>query len=266
MFRGVGAFALLRPQTADQLARIPTCPNAESPVSHPDPVVHQTVLVVDDDEEVRATVANTLTSRGFRVYEARNGNEAREQLASRDVEIVVLDLGLPDISGLDVLHHIRDVSALPVIILSGHGEEIDRVVGLEMGADDYVVKPFSARELEARIHSVLRRAGQRRDHRRILDFGELLVDTGAREVRFRGCLVPLTPKEYQLLAHLVERPRICCSRGDLLREVWASDAQWQDEATVTEHVRRIRNKLGLAPDEQSWISTVRGVGYRFDPA
>ena len=237
----------------------------ESPVSHSDAVVHRTVLVVDDDEVVRATVATTLASRGFRVHEARNGTEAHCQLANRDIEIVILDLGLPDISGLDVLQQIRDTSNLPVVILSGHGEEIDRVVGLEMGADDYVVKPFSARELEARIHSVLRRAGQQLDHRRVLDFGELLVDTGAREVRFRGSLVSLTPKEYELLAHLVERPRICCSRGDLLREVWASDAQWQDEATVTEHVRRIRNKLGLAPDEQSWIRTVRGVGYRFDP-
>ena len=230
-----------------------------------DSALHHTVLVVDDDETVRVTVATNLAGRGFRVYEARNGTEAREQLATRDVELVVLDLGLPDISGLDVLQQIRDRSALPVIILSGHGEEIDRVVGLEMGADDYIVKPFSARELEARIHSVLRRAGQQLDHRRILDFGELLVDTAAREVRFQGELVALTPKEYELLAHLAERPRIACSRGELLREVWASDAQWQDEATVTEHVRRIRNKLGLAPDEQSWIATIRGVGYRFDP-
>ena len=224
------------------------------------------VLVVDDDEGVRATIAGTLSTRGFRVYEASSGMQALEQLETRDIHLVVLDIGLPDMNGLEVLTKVRESTQLPIIILSGHGDEIDRVVGLELGADDYVVKPFSARELEARINSVLRRGGATSaSARSVLAYDDLVIDTAAREVSLSGTLVSLTPKEFDVLAFLAARPRVCFSREDLLHEVWSSAAAWQDDATVTEHVRRIRQKLGLQPDQQRWLVTVRGVGYRFDP-
>lgn len=207
----------------------------------------------------------SLVNSGFRVYESSAGAGALDQLETRSIDLVVLDLGLPDISGLEVLTRIREKGDLPVIILSGHGDEIDRVVGLEMGADDYVVKPFSSRELEARIHTVLRRGGAQRPARTALEFDGLRIDPLAREVLLDDRPVALTPREFDLLAFLAERPRVSFTRDQLLREVWGSAAEWQDEATVTEHVRRVRQKLGLPPDDQRWLVTVRGFGYRFDP-
>lgn len=223
------------------------------------------ILVVDDEADVRGSVAGGLTNRGFRVYESGSGRSALSQLESRVIDLVVLDLVLPDITGLEVLSKIRENGDVPVIILSGHGQEVDRVVGLEMGADDYLVKPFFQRELEARINSVLRRGSAGGSRKRVFEFDGLRVDTIAREVLLFGQPVNLTPREFDLLAYLAERPRVCCTRDELLREVWGSAAEWQDESTVTEHVRRVRHKLGLPPEDQRWLVTIRGVGYRFDP-
>jgi len=164
---------------------------------------------------------------------------------------------------LEVLTEIRKKSNLPVIVLSGRGEESERVVALEMGADDYVVKPFLVRELPARIRSVLRRARPAPSAR--MEFGPLEIRLAEREVVLAGRTIETTAKEFDLLAKLASHPRRVFSRAELLEEVWGSSRDWQDPATVTEHVRRVRRKIENDPEQPRWLQTVRGVGYRFEP-
>jgi two-component system, OmpR family, phosphate regulon response regulator PhoB len=221
------------------------------------------VLVVDDDEVVRGLVRDGLEREGFEVAEAGDGNEALGAIERFVPDLLVLDVNLPDASGFDVLHRVRDASRLPVILLSGRIDEIDRVLGLELGADDYVVKPFSPRELASRVRAVLRRAHD--DPCPRVDFGELTVDLSRREVYKRGALVELRAKEYDLLAFLAAAPRRVFSREELLEHVWRSLPGWQDLATVTEHVRRVRARLEDDREHPRWIRTVRGVGYVFEP-
>jgi DNA-binding response OmpR family regulator len=176
---------------------------------------------------------------------------------------------LPGRDGLSLVRELRAAgSALPIILLTARGDEIDRVMGLELGADDYVTKPFSPRELIARVRSVLRRTGGApADDERptTLGSGDLVIDTESHEVRVRGELIELPPKEYDLLACLTASPRRVFSHEALLRQVWDSSIQWQDPATVTVHVGRLRRKIGPRSDGSPWITTVWGVGYRFDP-
>jgi DNA-binding response OmpR family regulator len=224
------------------------------------------VLVVDDEPTVREVVAGYLRRDGHEVSEAADGPTALDLLQSEPPDLVVLDMMLPGVSGLDILRHIRAHGDLPVIMLTARADEVDRVAGLELGADDYVVKPFSPRELAARVNGVLRRAVPRQPAPAIThDFGDLTIDTRAREVRSRGELIEMTPKEFDVLTHLAAAPRQVFSRADLLRDVWQSSPDWQDPATVTVHVRRIRNKIELDPERPRWITTVWGVGYRFEP-
>jgi DNA-binding response OmpR family regulator len=175
---------------------------------------------------------------------------------------------LPARNGLDVLGDLRRTSDIPVILVSARAEEDDRVAGLRLGADDYVTKPFSAAELSARVESVLRRSVMRRapatsDGR--LAFEGLAIDLRTREVRVAGAKVEMTAKEFDLLAYLAGEPREVFSRDELLRQVWGSSSNWQSDATVTEHVRRLRRKIEDDPDNPRWIATVRGAGYRFEP-
>ncbi len=224
------------------------------------------VLVVDDEPTVREVVAGYLRRDGHLVSEAPDGPSALDLLDREPPDLVVLDMMLPGVSGLDILRHIRSRGDLPVIMLTARADEVDRVAGLELGADDYVVKPFSPRELAARVNSVLRRTTPRAPATAAVhDFGDLHIDTRAREVRCRGALVEMTPKEFDVLVHLAASPRQVFSRADLLRDVWQSSPDWQDPATVTVHVRRIRNKIELDPEQPRWITTVWGVGYRFEP-
>ncbi len=224
------------------------------------------VLVVDDEPTVREVVAGYLRRDGHEVSEAGDGPVALELLDAERFDLVVLDMMLPGVSGLDILRYIRGRGDLPVIMLTARADEVDRVAGLELGADDYVVKPFSPRELAARVNGVLRRAAPRPPVAAVAhDFGDLMIDTRAREVRCRGALVEMTPKEFDVLAHLAASPREVFSRSDLLRDVWQSSPDWQDPATVTVHVRRIRNKIEVDPERPRWITTVWGVGYRFEP-
>lgn len=224
------------------------------------------MLVVDDEPTVRDVVVGYLRRDGHAVSEAADGPSALQLLDDEEFDLVVLDMMLPGVNGLDILRRIRSAGDMPVIMLTARAEESDRVAGLELGADDYVVKPFSPRELAARVNGVLRRAAPKppavADR---LEFDGLVIDQRSREVALDGGLVELTPKEFDVLAHLAGAPRQVFSRADLLRDVWQSSPEWQDPATVTVHVRRIRNKIEADPEYPRWITTVWGVGYRFEP-
>jgi DNA-binding response OmpR family regulator len=224
------------------------------------------VLVVDDEPTVRDVVVQYLRRDGHEVTEAVDGHQALELLASSAPDLVVLDLMLPGVDGLEILRRLRATSDVPVIMLTALSEEVDRVTGLELGADDYVVKPFSPRELAARVNGVLRRSNGRDDPPPdVIEHGGLRIDGRSREVHLDDRLIETTPKEFDLLAFLAASPRQVFSRADLLREVWQSSPDWQDPATVTVHVRRIRNKIEADPEHPRWIATVWGVGYRFEP-
>ena len=227
------------------------------------------VLVVDDDAATRTVVHWQLVDSGFRVVEAEDGATALRRLRNDHPTLVVLDLSMPGVGGLDVLRAVRDGrsgrSDTPVIVLSGRSGETDRIVGLDLGADDYLVKPFSPGELVARIRSVLRRSLPERSSEAVV-VGDLRVEPAARRVLRAGQEVELTPKEFDLLAFLVTHPRQVFSRAQLLDRVWASSSEWLGEATVTEHVHRLRHKLEADPSAPRLLRTVRGAGYRLtDP-
>jgi DNA-binding response OmpR family regulator len=221
------------------------------------------VLVVDDDDVVRGLVRDGLEREGFDVHDVADGASALAVLEERPASLVILDVNLPARGGFEVLSAIRAGSSVPVILLTGRVDEIDRVLGLELGADDYVVKPFSPRELAARVRAVLRRSGA--DAHRALAFGDLAIDQVAREVKLRGEPVDLTAREFDLLLFLAQSPRRVFSHGELLEQVWHSTSDWQDPATVTEHIRRIRAKIEADREHPRWIRTVRAAGYAFEP-
>ncbi|MGZ8755432.1 MAG: winged helix-turn-helix domain-containing protein, partial [Acidimicrobiia bacterium] len=189
---------------------------------------------------------------------------ALELAKARPPDLLILDVMLPSKDGFSVLQELRKTSLVPVILLTARADETDRVLGLELGADDYVVKPFSPRELAARVRSVLRRSNPKEPGFR-LEFEGLSIDPQTREVRVAENSVDLTPKEFDVLAFLAAHPRQVFSRGQLLQQVWDSSAEWQDPATVTVHMRRLRTKLEADPQDPRWLLTVWGVGYRFEP-
>jgi DNA-binding response OmpR family regulator len=229
----------------------------------------RTVLVVDDEPMLRNLLCRLLRMEGYEVLEAEDGQTALEVCAKENPDLVLLDVMLPARDGLDVLGELRRTSDIPVILVSALAEEADRVTGLKMGADDYITKPFSAAELSARVESVLRRAPMRSASKATrsssLSFDGLVIDLGTREVRVAGEKAEMTAKEFDLLAYLAGSPRQVFSREQLLQQVWGSSSNWQSDATVTEHVRRLRRKIEDDPDNPRWITTVRGVGYRFEP-
>jgi two-component system, OmpR family, phosphate regulon response regulator PhoB len=232
-------------------------------MSGSEPITTRRVLVVDDEHGLRVAVHRALETEGYRVEEAANGADAITAARACPPDAVILDLGLPDMSGMDVLAELRRIGTMPVLVLSGRAGEADRVAALELGADDYVVKPFLARELAARVRALLRRSGMSTGASKMA-FGALVIDTDAREILVDGTVVDLTTKEFDLLAYLAAAPRRVVSREELLRSVWDSSAEWQDADTVTEHVRRVRLKIETA-GSTGWITTIRGVGYRFEP-
>jgi two-component system, OmpR family, phosphate regulon response regulator PhoB len=222
------------------------------------------ILVVDDDEQSRALVRVALEREGFSVLEAADGAVALEMVATEGPDLVVLDVNLPSMGGFDVLSELRLAHSLPVIMVTGRDAETDRVLGLELGADDYVIKPFAPRELTSRVRAILRRSSPASSEEH-LDFVGLHIDLTSREVKVEGRAVGLTTREFELLAFLASSPRRVYSRAQLLERVWSSALEWQDPATVTEHVRRIRLKIEPDHDSPHRIRTVRGVGYAFDP-
>ena len=222
------------------------------------------ILVVDDEPTVREVVSEYLRRDGYEVCELDRGDTVAQTVERFRPDLVVLDVMLPGASGMDLLRDGR-VGGVPVILLTARVEEADRILGLEFGADDYVTKPFSPRELVARVRTVLRRAKGPVADTETLVFDGLRVDVRAREVMVGDQPVGLTAKEFDLLAFLAAAPRQVFSRAQLLEQVWESSAEFQDPATVTVHVRRLRQKLETNPDEPRWITTVFGVGYRFEP-
>ena len=223
-----------------------------------------TVLVVDDEPIVREVVVRYLKREGYRTLEAGDGDRARELVERFSPNLVVLDLMLPGTDGLTLCRWIRERSDLPVIMLTARGEEADRIVGLELGADDYVTKPFSPRELATRVRAVLRRSSPSPSRTEHLSFGELEIDVPTREVRKDGELLRLTAKEFDLLWFLASHPRKVFSRDQLMDRVWGYEAAF-DTGTVTVHVRRLRQKIEENPSRPRFLETVWGVGYRFVP-
>lgn len=225
----------------------------------------QRILVAEDDVASRTATRMFLQRFGYDVGEAADGPATLREASMGHYDLVLLDLGLPGVDGEDVLARLRRDSALPVIVLTGRSEERERVRVLDLGADDYVVKPCSLPELEARIRAVLRR-GQPAPPSHRIEFDGLTIDRHAHRVEVDGAPVDLTPKEFDLLAFLASSPDQVFTREDLLEHVWGSTQDWQDPATVTEHVRRLRLKIERDPSSPRWLHTVRGVGYRFSDA
>ena len=230
------------------------------------PVVTARVLVVEDDPNVAEVVARYLLREGYRVETVADGARGLERALSDPPDLVVLDLMLPSLGGLEFCRRLRAVAPVPVIMLTARGEETDRIAGLELGADDYVAKPFSPRELTARVKAVLRRATAplaSGTEPSILRAEDLEVDVVAHEARLRGQLVALTAKEFDLLVHFMRHPRRAFRREELLQDVW--DFSYGDTSTVTVHVRRLREKIEPDPASPRYVCTVWGVGYRFEP-
>ena len=224
-----------------------------------------TVLVVDDEPIVRDVVVRYLQRDGFDTLEAGDGDTARSIIESGEPDLVVLDVMLPGTDGLALCRWIRADGALPVIMLTARGEAADRIVGLELGADDYVTKPFSPRELAIRVRNVLKRSETApRTTPQRLTFDELTIDGPAREVTLSGEPVRLTGKEFDLLFFLASNPREVFSRKQLMDRVWGYEAAL-DTGTVTVHIRRLRSKIEPDPSAPRRLETLWGVGYRFVP-
>jgi DNA-binding response OmpR family regulator len=224
----------------------------------------KTILVVDDEPIVREVVVRYLQRDGYMTLEAGDGDLARTMLERSSPDLVVLDVMLPGTDGLELCRWIRSNSELPVILLTARGEEADRIVGLELGADDYVTKPFSPRELSARVRTVLRRTQPREHEDERLTFGDVEVDAATRDVRKAGRPVQLTAREFDLLWFLAKNPRRVFSRDQLMSRVWGYEAA-VDTGTVTVHVRRLREKVESDPSNPRHLQTVWGVGYRLAP-
>ena len=223
------------------------------------------ILVVDDEPIVLDVLERYLTREGFTVDTVTDGVSALESIRAERPDLVLLDLMLPRMGGLEVFRRIAGPEAPAVIMLSAKGDESDRVLGLQLGADDYVAKPFSPREVVARVQAVFRRTGPASAAPRgLLTFGELEIDQSSRQIRVAGQPVRLTRKEFDVLELLASHPRRVFTRTQLLEEVW--DFSWEgDGSTVTVHIRRLREKIEPDPSRPRHLVTVWGVGYRFDP-
>jgi DNA-binding response OmpR family regulator len=223
------------------------------------------ILVVDDEPNIREVVELYLRRDGHTVVAAADGEEALRLYQQTEPDLVVLDLMLPKVSGLEVCRRIQASERVPVVMLTARGEEEDRIVGLGIGADDYVVKPFSPRELAARVEAVLRRVNEARagsGDEKSMVFGDLRIDPGAREVTIRDAPVTLTAREFDLLHHMASHPKRVFTRDHLMETVWGY-AFAGDTSTVTVHIRRLREKIEPDPARPRYLQTVWGVGYRF---
>jgi DNA-binding response OmpR family regulator len=224
-----------------------------------------TILVVDDEPNIREVVGLYLRRDGHTVVAAADGDEALRLNQLHQPDLVVLDLMLPKLNGLEVCRRIQAERRVPLIMLTAKGEEEDRIIGLGVGADDYVTKPFSPRELAARVAAVLRRVNETRAARtdeKILDFGDLRIDPNTREVSAQGTAIGLTVREFDLLYYLASHPNRVFTRDQLMDAVWGY-AFAADTSTVTVHMRRLREKIEADPTQPRYLLTVWGVGYRW---
>jgi DNA-binding response OmpR family regulator len=225
------------------------------------------ILLVDDDPNVTDVMGRYLEREGFAVEVTDDGEEALAASRRHWPDLVLLDLMLPRLSGIEVFRQLREIGPVPVVMLTALGDPDDRIVGLELGADDYVAKPFSPREVTARIAAVLKRAhvlaGAELLQEPALRFGDVVVDVGAQRVTMLGRQVELTPREFELLVYLVRHPQVAFRREKLLEAVWGW--AYGDTSTVTVHMRRLREKTEADPSHPRHIVTVWGVGYRFEP-
>jgi DNA-binding response OmpR family regulator len=223
-----------------------------------------TILLVDDEESVQKLLTYPLEREGFRVIQARNGEEALERFSDGDVDLIVLDLMLPRLDGLEVCKRIRATSPVPIIMLTARDDEVDKVLGLEIGADDYITKPFSIREFRSRVRALLRRAqlSAQPERGEAIEHEGLRIDLARRSVDVRGASVQLTYAEFELLRTLASHPGRVYSRAALLESLWGS-ADFRDPRTIDVHIRHLREKIERDPREPEYIFTMRGVGYRF---
>jgi DNA-binding response OmpR family regulator len=226
------------------------------------------ILIVEDERAVARGLEYGLTSEGFTVLWADTGRRALELARSQNPHLILLDIRLPDVSGFDVCRQLRaEGKRMPILMLTARDEEVDKVLGLELGADDYVVKPYSLRELISRIRALLRRAyGDLADvsKEERLTFGEIEVDLERLQVHRQGRLVNLTPTEFRLLRYLVANPDRPFSRDALIEAVWGYESSVGNERTVDAHMRHLRQKLEDDPSNPRWFVTVRGMGYKFE--
>jgi DNA-binding response OmpR family regulator len=223
-------------------------------------MVETKVLVVDDDVNICNLIEIYLQKEGYKVFIAHSGNDAIKIFNEKQIDLILLDIMMPVLDGYDVLREIRKTSQMPVIMLTAKGETFDKVLGLELGADDYIVKPFEPKELVARIKAVLRRY-KPQTNKRVVEFTDLIIDADSYLVHFNGKALEMPPKEFELLFYLASNPNRVYTRDQLLYEVWGYDYPG-DSRTVDVHVKRIREKI---TEHSEWqIKTVWGVGYKFE--
>ncbi len=223
-----------------------------------------TILLVDDEESVQKLLTYPLEREGYRVIQARTGEEALERFEAGEIDLIVLDLMLPRVDGLEVCRRVRAQSTVPIIMLTARDDEVDKVLGLEIGADDYITKPFSIREFRSRVRALLRRAqlSAQPDRTETIEMDDLRVDLARRSVEAHAEQVQLTYVEFELLRVLAGHPGRVYSRQQLLESLWGS-ADYRDPRTIDVHIRHLREKIERDPSDPEFIFTVRGVGYRF---
>ena len=229
-------------------------------------VASSKILIVDDEKSIRNLVRSYLEADDFAVLEAQDGNEAVTAVRDHAPDLVVLDVGMPGLDGIEALREIRTFSEVYIVMLTARSEEVDKLIGLSVGADDYLTKPFSPRELVARIKAVLRRqrGSTRAGKNELLDFSDLTIDTARRLVTVGGEALELTTLEFDLLGALARQPGRVFSRRQLIEAIWGWD-YFGDERVVDVHIRNLRKALGDDAGESRYIGTVRGVGYKFIP-
>ena len=220
-----------------------------------------TILIVDDEEKIREVIKEYAEFEGYKVYEAKDGMEALKMVRIYDFDAIVLDIMMPKLDGFSVCKEIKKIKNTPVLMLSARSEEYDKLFGFEIGIDDYVVKPFSPKEVMARLNVIISRNKKTVDDKKTYEFGGLFIDMNARNVFVDGKKIDLTPKEYDLLFYFVKNKNIALSREKLLCDVWGYDF-YGDDRTVDTHIKMLRNSLGNYRD---YIVTLRSLGYKFEP-